>query len=108
MASKNACILCGAQIYCLVPPEKRRPLVALAAPLVAECERPRLCLLIITSDLETNKIEARSYHIIPCECGKIWQNVAECGKIWQNVAEYSKLWKNCLNEKHENPWFGPT
>ena len=40
--------------------------VTVAIPHVAQYECPQLSLTIITSDLETNKIEPRSYLNIPC------------------------------------------
>ena len=38
----------------------------IVSPLTVKYECPQLSLLIITSDLETNNIEPRSYLIIPC------------------------------------------
>ena len=36
--------------------------------MIVNCECSQLSPLIITSDLEANKIEPRSYLITPCQC----------------------------------------
>ena len=47
------------------------------SPLTAQYECPRLSLLVITSTPRTNKIEPRSYSIIPCNIIQ-----AETGLLW--------------------------